>query len=183
MNIRDARATDLPGLIELEEGAFATDRLSLRSMRRFLASPRARLRVADGAGAVQGYHLILFRGGSAVARLYSLAVARTHRGAGIGEALLADAEHIAFGRGATALRLEVRTDNARAIHLYSRRRYRRIGTVPQYYADGTDAYRYEKSLAAGDGDEDRSRRTAATQPPPMTGRSSPVALTARVTAA
>jgi ribosomal protein S18 acetylase RimI-like enzyme len=165
MRLRDARPSDLADLGELEVEGFPTDRLSRRSMRRLLGVPSARLRVAGTTeGRVVGYHLTLFRRGSRIARLYSLVVAPDQRGRGVAELLLADAEAIALRRGARALRLEVRDDNARAIRFYARRGYRKIGMVPQYYADMTDALRYEKPLPAGesaaaDGAEDRSPRS------------------------
>jgi ribosomal protein S18 acetylase RimI-like enzyme len=165
MRPRDARLSDLADLGELEVDGFPTDRLSRRSMRRLLSTPSACLRVIGPSGAVAGYHLTLFRQGSRIARLYSLVVAREHRGKGTGEALLADAEEQAAHRGARALRLEVREDNARAIRFYVRSGYRKIGERPQYYADKANALRYEKALPVGEsaeaiaGEEDRSPET------------------------
>ena len=69
MRLRDARPSDLANLGELEVEGFPTDRLSRRNMRRLLSTPSACLRVLGSAGAVEGYHLILFRQGSRIARL------------------------------------------------------------------------------------------------------------------
>jgi ribosomal protein S18 acetylase RimI-like enzyme len=118
-----------------------------------IGAPTARLRVATRKpagphGAVVGYHLVLVREGSAVARLYSIAVAEASRGTGLGRRLLADAEAVAIRAGQRLLRLEVREENLSAIRLYEGRGYRRIGRYPRYYADGVDALRYEKALAA-----------------------------------
>jgi [ribosomal protein S18]-alanine N-acetyltransferase len=163
MTLRDARPGDLADLAGLEVEGFPTDRLSSRSMRRLLSSPSARLRVLSSDGSsVDGYHLTLFRRGSRIARLYSLVVAPHHRGKGVAQTLLADAEALAARQGARALRLEVRADNARAIRFYTRLGYRRIGARPQYYADKATALRYEKLLPVGesarpaDAAEDRS---------------------------
>ncbi len=168
LRIRDAKPADLAALSEIETRAFAADRLSRRSFRRLLGRPSAALRVAVAAGAVVGYYLVLTRIGSSVARLYSLAVAASARGQGVGDRLLADAERQAKRRGATVLRLEVRADNGGAIRLYAGRGFARFGTYPAYYADGTDALRFQKRLrrtvrrdgAGGtgraDADEDRS---------------------------
>ena len=168
LRVRDGKFADLATLCEIESAAFAGDRLSLRSFRRLISRPSAHIRVAVADGAVVGYNLVLTRAGSTVARLYSIAVAAAARGQGYGERLLADAERQAARAGAAILRLEVRRDNRSAIHLYERRRYRAIGTYPQYYADGCDALRYEKSLprraarhaaqeqGGGDTAEDRS---------------------------
>lgn len=166
MRPRDAHPGDLASLSELEVEGFQTDRLSQRNMRRLLTTPSARLRVLGALGAVHGYYLTLFRQGSRIARLYSIVVAPDQRGKGTAEALLNDAEDIAARRGAQALRLEVREDNPRAIRFYVRRGYRKIGERPGYYADGANALRFEKALAAGDAaastaEEDRSPRSAA----------------------
>jgi hypothetical protein len=73
--IRDADRTDLAGLMRLETEVFASDRLSPRSFRRAIDQPSAACRVARLDGLLAGYHLLLFRRGSTVARLYSIAVA------------------------------------------------------------------------------------------------------------
>jgi len=147
MKIRDASEADVAGLCHFEAGAFAADRLSRRSIQRFVAASSARLRIAGTAGAIDGYHLVTFRRGSAVARLYSIAVADAKRGSGLAAALLTDAEHVAARRGCRALRLEVRADNRRAIRLYERAGYLQIGVYREYYADKCDAVRYQKPLA------------------------------------
>jgi len=95
---------------------------------------------------VHGYSLVLFRKGSSVARLYSIAVDGERRSEGLGRRLLADAEALAIRRKQRVLRLEVREDNLPAIRFYERRGYRLIGRYDRYYADRTDALRYEKQL-------------------------------------
>ncbi|ODS62672.1 MAG: hypothetical protein ABS41_09215 [Arenimonas sp. SCN 70-307] len=141
--LRDARPDDLPALLALEAG-FPGDRLSARQFRHHLANPRARLRVAVAGGRLLGYHLLLFRKGSAWARLYSIAVDPAARGQGLGRRLLADAGRQARAAGRTGLRLEVRQDNHAAAALYEAAGYRRTATLPAYYQDGTNGWRYEK---------------------------------------
>ena len=166
--IRNGTPADLAALCEIESRSFAADRLSRRSFRRHIGSASAHLRVAVTGDGIAGYHLVLTRSGSAVARLYSLAVAAAARGQGLGEKLLADAARQARRSRAAVLRLEVRPDNAGAIRLYEQHGFARIGTYRQYYADGSDALRYQKQLrraggraagaqsSGGDTDEDRS---------------------------
>ncbi len=147
LRIRDARPADLAALREIETRSFAADRLSPRSLRRLIGRPSACLRVAvAGGGEIVGYHLILTRSGCSVARLYSVAVAAAARGQGVGARLLADAERQARQSGASLLRLEVRPDNPGAIRLYTQHGYAPIGTYPNYYADGADALRYQRTL-------------------------------------
>lgn len=151
MTTRRATPADLAALIRIETQAFAGDRISRRSFRRFLDAETASCLVAerkagDGAGEILGYVLLLFRRGTALARLYSLALAPSVQGLGYGRALLAAAEADAFERERLVLRLEVREDNAAARALYERAGYRPHGRIANYYEDGCAALRMEKLL-------------------------------------
>lgn len=144
--IRPARASDIDALLRIENAVFPTDRISRRSFRQLIERETVEARVAEIDGGVAGYFMVLFRRGSAVARLYSIAVAPDHGGSGVGRLLLAEAERIAFENDRLFLRLEVRDDNRRAIRIYDKAGYRRIGLEPDYYEDHAPALRYEKVL-------------------------------------
>ena len=141
---RAASAADLGALIDLENRSFSSDRLSPESLRRLVSSPSSAVIVATVGRAIAGYAVVLFRAGSRIARLYSLAVEPAHRG--LGRELLDAVEKNAASRGCSSLRLEVREDNTRAINLYERASYRCFGQKPDYYGDGATALRFEKSL-------------------------------------
>ena len=145
--VRPAAAGDLDALVALEAQVFATDRISRRSFRRFLASPRAALMVAELDGMRAGYALVLFRAGSAIARLYSIAVAPHAGRRRLGATLLAAAEQAARARGAERLRLEVHEANDPAIALYRKSGYAQFGRHADYYEDKGHALRFEKTLA------------------------------------
>lgn len=145
--IRPATLADIDALERLEQRAFEADRISRRSFRALIASPTAACLVAEtDAGEIAGYALLLFRAGTALARLYSFAVDPDARGSGIGARLLEAAERAAFERDRLLMRLEVREDNAHAIRLYERAGYHRFGKYRDYYADHAAALRYEKIL-------------------------------------
>jgi len=72
VSFRPAEPRDLDALLAIEATAFEWSRISRRSFRHFLTSPRAILRIAETGGKVVGYHLVLFRSGTASVRLYSL---------------------------------------------------------------------------------------------------------------
>lgn len=146
IRIRRARDGDLAALIELENSAFTSDRLSARQLRHHLRNRQAELLVAVRGEALLGAAVVFFHAGHRSARLYSIAVAAHARGSGIGAMLLTAAERAAQSRDSATLRLEVRTDNAAARQLYERRGYRRIATKVRFYEDGRDAFRYEKTL-------------------------------------
>ncbi len=155
--IRPAAPDDLDALETIENAVFPGDRLSRRAMRHHVGHRRNVLMVVERDGVILGYALVALRSGSALARLYSIALVPEASGTGLGARLLDAAEQAAADRGATAMRLEVRADNTAAIRLYERRRYRRFGLVPSYYEDGQDALRFEKRL-----DPIASRADAAT---------------------
>lgn len=146
MTLRVASDSDLDALVDLECACFQTDRLSRRSFRRFIDSRSAQLIVAEAAGELLGYALVLFRRGARSARLYSIAVWPGRQGQAIGEALLVAAEQDAMNADRIELRLEVRPDNASAIALYRRKGYRQYRLIHDYYEDHTDALQMRKWL-------------------------------------
>ncbi|OCW20179.1 ribosomal-protein-alanine acetyltransferase [Pseudomonas sp. S3E12] len=143
---RVALPGDIPALVALEHQCFSSDRLSSRSFHWMISRAHGQLRVAEQDGQLLGYALVLFRRGSRLARLYSIAVAARARGLGLGRQLLSHVEACAVTHGCTHLRLEVRTDNPGALALYERNGYRRFAVVNGYYADHTSALRLEKTL-------------------------------------
>ncbi|KAA5605252.1 GNAT family N-acetyltransferase [Roseospira marina] len=146
--LRPARLEDLDALVRLEAAAFETDRLSRRSFRRFIEHGRADCTLAEVGGRLLGYALILFRDGTALARLYSIAVTPDARGQGIGAHLVRAAEAAALERDCVLLRLEVRADNGPAQALYRRLGYRPFGRLRDYYEDHADAVRMQRALRA-----------------------------------
>jgi ribosomal protein S18 acetylase RimI-like enzyme len=144
---RRATPDDVKPIEALETRAFASDRLSARSLRDYLKSPAATVLVAeDDAGRLAGYAIVRFRRATSVARLYSIAVAEDARGRGVGEQLLTAAEDEARRRGDLFMRLEVRADNASAIALYERLGYKAFGRHMDYYEDHAEAIRLEKRI-------------------------------------
>lgn len=144
--MRPAALSDLEELLRIEKAAFVSDRISRRSFRRFLESNASAILVADTGAGLSGYVLLLLRRGTALARLYSIAVDPQRQGMGIGKVLIEAAESFAFEADRIVLRLEVRTDNTAARSLYVARGYRDCGHVAGYYEDGCDAIRMQKLL-------------------------------------
>lgn len=145
-----ACAQDWKALLQLEDAAFAGDRISARSWRALLASPSATVIAArQGSGAasrVCGAAVILQRANASVARLYSISVAPDARGRGVSVSLLDDAIQRMRDAGAAVLRLETRVDNLAAQHLFARSGFVACGRKIAYYEDGADALLYQKSL-------------------------------------
>jgi len=143
---RAATTGDLDALVALEERAFSTDRLTRRNFAWMIRKAHAFFLVAEIDGVLAGYTLLLFHKGTSLARLYSIAVDRAFRGAGLARELLIRSEAAAVENDCVYLRLEVHPDNAGAIALYEKAGYFRFGLYRQYYDDNSDALRYEKRV-------------------------------------
>lgn len=143
---RAARIGDLDALVALEEKAFATDRLTRRNFSWMIRKAHAFFMVVEIGDALAGYTLLLFHKGTSLARLYSIAVDKAFRGAGLARELLKRSEAAAVENDCVYLRLEVHPGNAGAIALYEQAGYYRFGLYRQYYDDNSDALRYEKRV-------------------------------------
>ncbi len=78
--------------------------------------------------------------------VWSIAVDEPHRGGGLARRLMADlVEHTPPGY--TRVSLDARRDNTRARRFYARLGFKQVREIRGGYADGTDAIRYETSLA------------------------------------
>lgn len=146
--IRLATLDDLPALAALERLCFTQDRIQPAQFRRFILRDNALLLAALVQKVLAGSSLVLLRKGSTQARLYSFAVAPTYRGTGLATDLLCAAEEQAKAHGSQKMVLEVRKNNARAIHFYEKSHYHLLSEIPHFYDDNTDALKYIKDLEA-----------------------------------
>lgn len=147
VRVREARRTDAPAILQLET-LFPTDRMSLRSIRRFIGSATARVLVAEQDARLLGNLVLLFRAHSAIARIYSVIVSPEARGLGLGARLVRAAEKNALAASRERMSLEVRADNLAARALYLKLGYSVAETLPAYYEDGADGQRLERVLTA-----------------------------------
>lgn len=150
--IRPGCPEDIDQLLLIEQNCFETDRLSRRSFQHFIKKGAHELLIIGSGKSVMGYVLILYRAGTNLARLYSIAVAPLAQGKGLSKKLLAAVEKAAIVHRCGYLRLEVSVNNKPAISLYQHSGYHTIGTIKRYYDNGDDALRMEKRLRyRGDG--------------------------------
>jgi len=146
LSLRRAGLADVPALRAIEQNCFDTDRISVRSFRRFITEQRSDLFLAERANMPTGYFLLIYRQGTSLARLYSLAVDPSCRKQGIAEFLMAHAETVAAERNCVLLRLEVRYDNAAAIKLYHKLQYHDFAVKHDFYEDHSDAICMQKQI-------------------------------------
>jgi ribosomal-protein-alanine N-acetyltransferase len=111
---------------------------SLAVFRQELAMPESRVylvaRRHDGAGEIVAGHagMMLVAG---EAHITTVAVDPAWQGQGVASRLLLALHHTAIARGVTAMTLEVRVGNDRAIELYRRFGYAPAGVRKNYYSD------------------------------------------------
>ena len=146
LQIRPAQLSDLDNLVNLEIASFQSDRMSARSLRRFIKSSQDELLVAVAGDELLGYLLLLYRKGTNLARIYSLAVDAKARGRGIAQQLLQQAELAAREQASAFIRLEVSVNNQPAIQLYKGMGFHTFGRIAEYYGDGSDAIRMERAI-------------------------------------
>lgn len=146
--VRPATLADLGALIAIEQRCFRLDRFSRRNFRHLLTRARAKTLVCEIDGRMAGYVMLLFRRGTPLARIYSIARDPDFRGHGVGDVLLDAAEQCALENGGLLMRLEVRKDNQASIAMFTKRGYRPFGEYVGYYEDQQDALRFQKYLGA-----------------------------------
>ena len=146
ISCRGAKPAEIDQLVELEQQCFETDRISRRQFVYLLNRANAIILVAIKNNQLAGDVVILFNRVTSTARIYSIATAPYARGQGIARELLLAAESAAWDKHRAWVRMEVRKDNVASIRLFESLGYHRFGEHKRYYADNTDAWRYEKTL-------------------------------------
>ena len=131
-HLRRAEADDLAALLVIESASYPEpwDEATFRS---FLANPSAVcLVLVDGPGII-GYALGLTS--LAMSQLLSIAVLPARRGSGLATQLLDALVAECRDRGASCMRLEVRSANRSARRLYDTYGFSMIGLRAGYYGD------------------------------------------------
>jgi ribosomal protein S18 acetylase RimI-like enzyme len=143
---RKAKVSDIDELEKIENQSFSTDRISRRSFFGFFLGSSSVLFVALDGRILIGYGLVLYKKGSSLARLYSIAVAQKYKGKGFGTKILNALEEAAVARNAAYMRLEVANSNVAAISLYQSLGYYKFDVKEDYYESHEDALCFEKIL-------------------------------------
>jgi [ribosomal protein S18]-alanine N-acetyltransferase len=130
--LRDMQPTDVPSVVRIENESYSVP-WSDSTFRGLLRRRDAELVVATVNEKVIGYAVfwcVLDQG-----ELGNVAVTGSHRGAGVGDRLVAEVIRRAAHRGIREIFLEVRPSNAVARRLYERFGFTHVGRRRNYYQE------------------------------------------------
>lgn len=128
-SLRPMREDDLVAVQTVEERAYEFP-WTLGIFRDCLRSDYPAWVLEEG-GVIVGYVLLSIAAGEA--HILNVCVAPEHQGRGLGRKLVRAIMHVARGRGAERVFLEVRPSNVGAIALYHDEGFNEIGRRPRYY--------------------------------------------------
>jgi ribosomal-protein-alanine acetyltransferase len=144
--IRSATLDDLEAILDIEQRAFRKDRFSRRQYIYLIKKASSTVYLLESGKRVAGTAIMLWRRNSRIGRLYNIAVHPDYQGQGMGALLMEACEEECRRRGCTAVSLEARSDNRKAIRFYDDRGYKVTMTLRRYYPDGGDGIRMVKKL-------------------------------------
>jgi ribosomal protein S18 acetylase RimI-like enzyme len=148
--ISDATPVDVPELLALDQRNFPREdwfdrRLWRRIVGERAASGRMLTLVARQQDTTVGAIVMEFRPGFGRLVVWSIAVDASQRGSGLAKRLMTELVR-RIPETYRQASLDVRRDNWRARRFYERLGFRPVRDIPNGYADGTDAIRYQVSL-------------------------------------
>ena len=145
IRVRQFGLPDLERVMDIEFVSFGTDAFSKATFRSLYHYSADLFIIAELPGYLVGYMVtcILYQKGHIV----SIAVDPTYRQKGVGRTLVNNTLHRLEAASVNEVELEVRTTNTAAIHFWESLSIKPIGTIPNYYRDGTDALRMRKFLS------------------------------------
>jgi len=147
-SIRNATIDDLNNLVMIEAECFMNDAFTKNQLEYCLRSPDFVTLVALLDEAIIGFVTgsIKFMGGETAGHIYTLDIKQCHRERGFGGRLLDAFESVLAGKGIRTIYLEVRVDNVPARRLYSKRGYKPLRTLKNYYEPKVDGVMLRKTL-------------------------------------
>jgi len=149
---RRADVDDIEDLLRLEKesftGYYEPHRYDRSQFLHYLDQPKSIVLVANHRGHVAGYILgtIGKRGERTGAYIHSIAVEKSSRHAGVGQALLNGFLDEAARRSCAFASLEVAPENEAAVRLFERSGFSKTRDLPDYYGKGHRGVRMSKPL-------------------------------------
>ncbi|MFV0521026.1 MAG: ribosomal protein S18-alanine N-acetyltransferase [Mangrovibacterium sp.] len=144
--ISPASVLDLGEISTIEQECFQAEAFSKRQLNYLITTARGLFLLAKYESEIAGYVSIIINARHNTGRMYSIAVGLKYRTIGVGNKLFDAALKYAVEQGLRAVFLEVRTDNAAAIHMYEKNGFIKRCEKKDYYPDGAPAYSMVKYL-------------------------------------
>jgi ribosomal-protein-alanine N-acetyltransferase len=145
---RQPMALDIPTLVLLDKEYFPYSPWSPAQFKEeFAGIPSTRFfELAISDNEIVGYAGVIAPGPDAVADILTVTVIDGFRRQGIAKRLIADIEGYCQSKGASAIMLEVATDNSGAIALYENLGFSQISKRSNYYGSKKDAFVMQKEF-------------------------------------
>lgn len=152
VEVRALTTQDVPALVRMEDELFGAGAWSAQSLLEEIVGPgRWYVGAQDGSGALVGYAGLWFDGEDV--QVMTVGTDLAHQGRGIGRLLLTALLDHGRRLGARAALLEVRVDNAPALHLYESAGFERLGLRRGYYQpENADAWTMRLDLGRHEGE-------------------------------
>lgn len=146
IKIRQCSRDDLNRLIEIEK-RFGEVAFGRRRLLNHIKSPNSIFLAAEVNGIISGNVILSFRKNTSITYIESIVVAEEYEGKGIATELLDHCTMLSRQmKGKTKIKLEVATNNLRAIDVYTKNGFTITYIRYKYYIDGNDAYTMYKTL-------------------------------------
>jgi ribosomal-protein-alanine N-acetyltransferase len=146
MRLRPFRLEDFPELHQIDSACFPTGiSYSKPDLAGFIVEHNSKTWVAEEGSEIIGF-LIANRTRTGILHIVTIDVREAWRRRGVGETLMDAAEDWGRNLGLRGVSLETAEDNRIAQQFYLKRGYKKLGSVKNYYADGSTAWIMGKRL-------------------------------------
>lgn len=145
---RQPMTLDIPTLVALDKEYFPHSPWSVAQFKEeFAGVPKTRFfEVAISDNHIVGYAGVFVPAPGVEADILTVTVIESFRRQGIAKRFISEIEKYSRSKSASAIMLEVATNNAGAIALYTELDYQRISVRSNYYGAGLDAFVLRKEL-------------------------------------
>ena len=144
--INKAVLADLDSILQIENLSFESDMFSRNQFIYLITRSKGAFFVAKFNDRVMGYISSLSNVRTKIVRIYSIAVHPDARGKNIAQSLINKTKEYTSQNHFSAIALEVKTTNTKAINLYKKNGFNILYVKNGYYADGSDAYYMKLNL-------------------------------------
>ncbi|PYS02979.1 MAG: hypothetical protein DMG15_15480 [Acidobacteria bacterium] len=145
--IRHAVREDFETLLEIDEASFPGGvAYDANELAYFMNREGAETLVAEESGQIIAFLIMEVRRNRRTATIITLDVRENHRRSGYGTMLLKRAEDMLRDYGIEIYDLQVDVSNRNAVRFYNKHGFTLVRKLPNYYANGNDAYLMVKEL-------------------------------------